>query len=608
MGQAVPKIEPSQSKNSRIRVLSEFVINQISAGEVVERPASVVRELLDNSLDAGASDISIFIEDGGRRSIRVVDDGSGMSKDDALLAFENHATSKVSEVKDLSAIETFGFRGEALASIAAVSKVQLKTRTKTSDIGIRVVIEGGKLVKVEPVACNPGTEIIVSNIFYNTPARRKFLKKSETEEAKIKQWIIQSAAPNYSIRYRYNVDGKEVLNFPSVDTLLERSKAFVRGNCMPVNWQRGSISINGLVGHPGSASTSAASLVLIANKRVVRDGLIMKAVREGFSSTLKSYESPVGVISITLPPSQLDVNVHPQKSEVRFLAPGEIFVAVRDGVLNAVNHFTDPITVTQTTHHQSSYENSLYREKLNSKLQDPNFVEPTQSSFSLRSKYEPVAEISYQSISEDLSATDTKSRNIKFRYGDLKFIGQIFECYLLCEKDEIFYILDMHAAHERCNYNRIREGFLEGKVSEQMLLTPVVVRLGSESKQNLLDNISDIKRWGFEIEAFGTEEVIVRSAPSFVAIKDIPSLIKEMAEEFLSSMAGSLVSETIDHIAARIACHGSIRSGKIMSKEESYALLSQLDQAELAGACPHGRPVMVQFPLATVEKWFGRDR
>lgn len=609
----------------RIKVLPETIVNQISAGEVVDRPASVVRELLDNALDAGADDILISVEDGGRRSIRIVDNGSGMSKDDALLAFENHATSKITSVKDLAAIQTFGFRGEALASIASIAKVQLRSRTRDSDIGISINIEGGKIVKFEETSCNVGTEIIVSSLFFNTPARRKFLKKPETEEARIKQWIIQSAISNFSVRYRFQANRREQLNLPVCTSLIERARAFIKGSIEVVSWEKGEIKIHGLIGHPGSATTNTSSFVLIVNKRVVKDNALLKAVREGFQSTLKSYESPVGIVSIVLPYSQVDVNVHPQKSEVRFLSPGEIYVNLRDAIINSVRSFNRPISISPISYERdiANAKEAISPEQSTQSviIRDDSSTYQHQDRLNLATKVAPMAEFNYQNGSRDnteilssnsLSQDDNTSDQVqtlpKFRYADLKYIGQLMECYLVCEHNELFYLIDMHAAHERCNYNRIRNGFIKQDVSQQLLLVPVVVTLDDESLQNVMENRDTLNRLGFEIEEFGSQEIIVRSTPSFIPANEVKSLFSELARQQLDLPTSTVVSDQLDRIAARIACHSSIRSGKIMSKDEVYALFDQLDVATISSACPHGRPVIVSFTQSTVEKWFGRDR
>jgi DNA mismatch repair protein MutL len=592
----------NETEGNEIRLLPDEVINQISAGEVIERPASVVRELLDNSVDAGATEIVIDIEEGGRRLIRVSDNGKGLKREDLVLAFQNHATSKLRDAKDLSAINTFGFRGEALSSIAAISRVEMKSRHRNSNSGDQIKIEGGKILGIEPAARSVGTEVVCRALFFNTPARRKFLKSGTTEEAKIKGWVIQSAIPNYKVAYKLSFDNKVVLSLPAVNSLLERAQSFLRGAIFEVGHSHNGIRVSGLVGHPGSASSRASNLVIVVNKRVIKDAQIVKGIREGFSSMLKGPEIPIGIISIELPPSQVDVNVHPQKSEVRFVNSGEIFVAVRDGVSKAIGLVSAPISTIQETATPS----------VNSPITTGS---PTISyglgSFSKISTPVPT-QFAYQNPLNFIASARVEANQINlcepFKYSELRFIGQLMKCYLLCEYRGEFVVVDMHAAHERINYNKIRDQFRSKRVQEQRLLTPVVVTLNPEQHQNLKSSFEALRGWGFDIEEFGEGEVIVRSTPVFIPTEAVPEIITALAEESEQALIGKAVDAEIDRIAARLACHGSIRSGRILTTDEAYALFKDLDAAEIAGACPHGRPVAARFRESDIEKWFGRDR
>jgi DNA mismatch repair protein MutL len=592
-----------ESGNNEIQLLPDEVINQISAGEVIERPASVVRELLDNAVDAGATEVVIDIEEGGRRLIRVSDNGKGLKREDLVLAFQNHATSKLRDAKDLAAINTFGFRGEALSSIAAISRVEMKSRHRNGISGDVIKIEGGRIIGIEPSPRSVGTEVVCRALFFNTPARRKFLKSGATEEAKIKGWVIQSAIPNYNIAYKLSFDNKVVLSLPPVNSLIERAQSFLKGAVFEVQHSHNGIQVSGLVGHPGSASSKASNLVILVNKRVIKDAQIVKGIREGFSSMLKGPEVPIGIISIDLPPSQVDVNVHPQKSEVRFVNSGEVFVAVRDGVSKAIGSVSAPIsTITDAVdlpRHRPSYSSFPTSGFLGSnnfpKISAPV---PTQFSYQNKIKFDDV--VREEGRSFELSGT--------FKYSELRFIGQLLKCYLLCECQGEFVVVDMHAAHERINYNKIREQFRNKRVQEQGLLTPVVVTLNPEQHQNLKSLVESLRLWGFDIEPFGDGEVIVRSAPVFLSTEDVTEVIIALSEESEEALVGKAVDAEIDRIAARLACHGSIRSGRILSSDEAYALFKELDNAEIAGACPHGRPVAARFKESDIEKWFGRDR
>ncbi len=606
---------PEESNNTpeinEIRLLPDEVVNQISAGEVIERPASVVRELVDNSIDAGATEVVIEVEEGGRRLVKVSDNGRGLKREDLVLAFQNHATSKLREAQDLSAISTFGFRGEALASIAAISRVEMRSRIRTAETGYSLKIEGGQIVSIDPVARGLGTEVISKSIFFNTPARRKFLKTGSTEEAKIKQWIVQTAIPNNQVSYKLFVDGKISLNIPASKNFIDRARDFLKGELSQVDYQAGTIRIEGLVGHPGSASSKAASLLILVNKRVIKDPQIAKGIREGFGNMLKGGEVPVGIISITLPPSMVDVNVHPQKSEVRFVNAGEIFIATRDGVSRAVNKISSPVFVTSGASSKVFEDTPKYRGS------EFSWSEPTSKAYfggvvQPRLEIQSPSAINYSQSKmfqpQEDAATVPNLAASEFRYSDLRYIGQLMKCYLLTEYQGQFVIVDMHAAHERVNYNLIKDSISKRLVTKQVLLLPEVVPLSPESKCSYKKWVGNLAELGFDTEPFGESDIIVRSVPSI--LRDVPAknIVSELLADGEELFSGSAMGVVVDRVAARLACHGSIRSGKEMSASEAYALFVALDEAESAGACPHGRPVAARFRESDVERWFGRDR
>lgn len=586
------------SIESEIHLLPDEVINQISAGEVIERPASVVRELLDNAIDASATEVVIEVEEGGRRLIKVSDNGKGLRREDLILAFQNHATSKLRSAEDLASIHTFGFRGEALSSIAAIARVEMKSRRNNSEIGNSLRIEGGQILGIEPVAKNVGTEVTVKSLFYNVPARRKFLKTGTTEEAKIKQWVVQSAIPNFGVAYKLFFDGKCVLNLPPCSSMLDRAASFLKGSVAEVYSIHNSIKVTGLIGHPGAASSKASNLVILVNKRVIKDTQIVRAIKEGFDSMLKGPEVPVGILAIELPATQVDVNVHPQKSEVRFVNAGEIFVAVRDGVARAVSTVRAPVSV-------ESQSKSTYQTNQEVIVKSPEIPFRAKLDNNLPSS------LSYQDEFLLHGSTTVKiegKSEAQFLYSKLRFIGQLLKCYLLCEFEEELYVIDMHAAHERINYNRIRQNFRDKKVAEQRLLTPVVVDVSPEQFDTINSSIQEYREWGFEVEPFGEGSFIIRSSPAFIDHSEVRVAIVEMTNEQAQGINSNLMEEKVDRIAARLACHSSIRSGHVISSEGAYSLLSQLDDAVSAGACPHGRPIAARFRAVDIERWFGRDR
>lgn len=618
----------------KIKVLPDTVINQIAAGEVVERPASVVRELVDNAIDAGATDIFVALEGGGHSRLKVRDNGCGMTKDEAILAFERHATSKVTSIEDLLSLETLGFRGEALASIAAVSKIHLKTRSRDGDVGTHVVFRGGKLSDVQSIAWNIGTEIEVEHLFFNTPARRKFLKSPRSEVARIRTWLAHSGLGRPSVRYRLVSDGDEVLHLAPAATIADRAQSIFPGDLIPISLSEGGVAVEGMVSHPGQALSDQSGFVVLVNGRLVTDKIIQRAVREGYDSMLKDREYPVGYLAITLASDQVDVNVHPQKSEVRFRHPQQIFAVVQGAVTAGVRTIRRPVQMVapvapgrpgdvplQSSHEWASQMQPTAEPFPHPVYQPRNLFDRDVAPAALYEQPEPQARVSavtrgvnestvfYQNTTESQPLTARSHvANSTFRFSSLRYIGQALECYLICELEERLVVVDMHAAHERVNYNKIRQARAENRLTSQRLLIPEAVRLTEEQVVQLMEQEPLLRELGFEIAPVGRESVSVQGVPGVVAHLDCVALLKECAAEPLAAGWRERVEERIDHIAARLACHASVRSGDLLTKQEAYALFAQLDEAELSGACPHGRPVVTQFSREMVERWFGRDR
>lgn len=614
----------------RIKVLADTVINQIAAGEVVERPASVVRELVDNAIDAGATDIFVALESGGHSRLKVRDNGCGMSRDEAILAFERHATSKVSTIEDLLQLGTLGFRGEALASIAAVSKIKLHTRSQEDQVGTSIVFRGGKLVDVQSCSWNQGTEIEVEHLFFNTPARRKFLKSPRSEMARIRTWLAHSSLGRPDVRYRLVSDGDEVLNLSVAHTVAERARAVFSGDLMPVSLRESGLQVEGMVSHPGQALSDASGFVILVNQRLISDKIILRAVREGYDSMLKDREYPVGYLSLTLAAEDIDVNVHPQKSEVRFKHPDQVFAVVRGAVLAGVRGIKRPMA-TSAPHETRGLEHSppssqalpaLAQEALQAVVTAPIAPYQAQSLFQSYTSHNGDAPLaakslemssaipSYDSMTrrESVKVVQPKATRQEFRFSNLRYIGQTLECYLLCESGEHLVVVDMHAAHERVNYNKIRRARAERALVTQKLLIPERITLTEEQVVTLIEQEHALRELAFEISQASPTIIEVVGVPGVVSHLHCAALLKEFAAEPVVAGWRERLDERIDHMAARIACHASVRSGDILSRHEAYALFAQLDEAELSGACPHGRPVVTQFSRDAVERWFGRDR
>lgn len=616
----------------KIKFLPEVLINKIAAGEVIDRPASVIRELIDNSIDAGATSLDISIENGGKSIIKVQDDGHGMLRDDAVMAFERHATSKIELEEDLFNLHTKGFRGEALSSIASVAKVVLTTRTHDSSVGTRVTMMGGSLKDVSSVSCAPGTSIEISNLFFNTPVRRKFLRSDQHEAARIKTLLSRVLIPHYKVRLRFSADGKNSLSIPSHVSFIDRSGSLLTGEKVPFQRSEGEFQIEGFLGHPGFAINDNKNLMVFINGRLVTDRLLYRAIKEGYGSSLKPAEYPSGIVQLHLPLSMVDVNVHPQKSEVRFVSPQEIFRFVQQSIARAVATFTSAITPplssaivpqqhfagnsadtnfqptlmfsSETTNDFTGGDsNTMNLETINSRTINSSRMN-SGSSLS-RGFLPPRGGVSLVSASSLHTSTQVE----RFRFRQLNYIGQLFGCYLLCSHKDDFVVIDMHAAHERINFNRIRKrNVYKGKdrLASQRLLQPIKLSLNPEEIQRISDAREDLEIFGIDIELSDTH-VSVLAAPPYFRAEALTRMIKEISFDE-DGYSNHSLERNADMMAARLACHASVRSGDLLSRQEVEALFSALDEAELSGACPHGRPVVVSFTTDQVERWFGRDK
>lgn len=616
----------------KIKVLPDVVINQIAAGEVVERPASVVRELVDNAVDAGATDIFIALEAGGHTRLRVRDNGCGMSRDEALLAFERHATSKVTKIEDLNTLSTMGFRGEALASIAAVSKIKLTTRTREGSVGTAVTFRGGKLVNVESVAWNEGTEMEVEHLFFNTPARRKFLKSPRSEVARIRSWVAHSSLSRPNVRYRLVSDGDEILNLPVVDSIAARGANVFSGDLTPISLREGGVKVQGMIGHPGQALSDSSGFVILINGRLITDKLVMRAAREGYDSMLKDREFPIGYLSIAMPAEYVDVNVHPQKSEVRFRHPDQVFAVVRGAVLAGVRSIKRPLAQGASEASSKQHVGASVPPVLAAPSTSAQ-VAPAISRFEwpipapqprvvAEPFVAPVANLATQTTPVSFQpdffvqsptpapyvGAEREVANRDFRFQDLRYIGQLLGCYLVCEIDDRLVVVDMHAAHERVNYNKIRSARSKRALTVQKLLLPERVQLTSEQVEGLVEQSEALRELAFEVSQLNADTIEVRGVPGVLSHLDCVGVIKDIAAEPVVAGWRERLEERIDHLTARLACHASVRGGDVVNRAEAHALLQQLDEAETAGACPHGRPVVAEFSRDAVERWFGRDR
>ncbi len=649
----------------RIHVLSETVANKIAAGEVVERPASVVKELLENSIDAGASRIKIQVEAGGKKLIQITDNGCGMVRDDAMLAFERHATSKMKNAEDLLSITTLGFRGEALPSIASVSRLRLETRAGEEPSGTVIEINGGKIFKIEEAGLPSGTSITIRDLFFNTPARKKFLKAESTELSHIaslvthyalahpdKHFELHSAtnamlvAPpvaGYTERV-YQVFGKEVL-----DQLLPLTAAQPLAHIglpQPPPWRRseagespdpGELRLHGFVSKPEIQKLNRNSIYIFVNGRLIHDRLIHHAITEAYRNILPPTVYPVVLLFLELPAEEVDVNVHPSKTEVRFRQNTVMHDFVRDSIRAAlmkarpVPQFTTEISARPTASPSLISGSFLTMpsaesapvQTANGSLLPHNFVLQAPVIPPLNERFHFDGGISVEgnaAVSLALEPMPVPMDGCAFSMADepepaselapslatLKPLGQIRESFILAVNYEGLWIIDQHVAHERVLFEKILHQREIKKVESQHLLMPLLVEL-SPAQQAVFSDISDeLAKNGFEAEPFGARSIAIKAAPAGIDASQVEHMLHELLDQLLREDQAINLEKVRTRIAASIACHAAIKVNMPLEQNKMEWLLAELAKTECPMSCPHGRPVVLRYSMKDIQKAFKR--
>ncbi|HMO17501.1 MAG TPA: DNA mismatch repair endonuclease MutL [Oligoflexia bacterium] len=599
-----------------ISLLEDTLVNQIAAGEVIERPSSVVKELIENSIDAGASKISISIKNGGLSHIEVLDDGIGMSKADIVRSVQRFATSKISTLDDLSNILTYGFRGEALPSIASVSRLIVTSRARNSSQAYQIRVEGGDHLESLELSALEGTRIRVSDLFYNVPARRKFLKSERSEGTSIRGVVSDFALSHPEIGFSLYDDAREVLLFPYAQSLRDRVSATRIINGEPVvipgfqnqidskepvsNYSPpGIINIWGLLSQPLHCVRGGSRLRFFLNGRIIKSPLILRAIRDGYGSLLKPGTYPTGVLNILVNPSEVDVNVHPQKTEVRFRFDSSVFSAVRSAVIGSLVDTSEkvrsgkPYLVTQ---------NPVMFNSSNRKFQfKTNIVDQIQ--------FQNNNVLVNEFLEKDVTLNSAKDINELTNILNLRFVGQLFKLYLVFEdnNDKRALIVDMHAAHERITFFNLKSSYLENNIIKQDLLLPISIPVSEfENYDNIENKVKELEAFGIEIELRGID-LLIRSIPYLISQDGASELVRELLSDSPESGFNTTIETKIDSYLARIACHGSIRRGRIINAEEAYSLIESLEKVHHSGWCPHGRPVVWWLSENELESRFGRS-
>lgn len=594
---------------ARINILDELLASKIAAGEVIERPASVVKELMENSVDAGATHISVTLAEGGRRLIRVVDNGEGISREDAPIAFVRHATSKISTEEDLEAIRTMGFRGEALASVATVARVTLRTRRPGDISGTSVAIEGGGKPTVADDGCAEGTSIEVKDLFYNTPARLKFMKSSAAEFTRASEVFKKIAIINPAVGFRL-VHGSSRPIETAAGSLKARLHDLFGADVSKGLIEVNAPSISGYIGGAEAASTNTRNMHTYVNGRPVQDRAINRAVLDGYSTILDRGRFPFVVLDLQVAPESVDVNIHPAKSEVRFQNPSLIYdtvkTAVRLALASGLSRSSNPAYAVAERAGSSAYGSASW-------LSDNNG-----SAFSAEERTTPFGSSSVSGAdrlafhAQDGDGADVKNPELL----GLSATGQIWGEFLIAESSHNngeFYIIDAHGAAERAAFERLKKKYTEGaRINSQMLLLPERVETTPEERDAIINAGERLASLGFDIMPFGPsakcggETFMIKAVPDIIAGRGCASLIKELAEGLVESGGSSALETRIEAALQRIACHSVIRGARRLTPEEGNALIRSLAGIDFAGHCPHGRPVIKKFTRREIEAMFGR--
>ncbi len=570
----------------RIRVLPHDLVNQIAAGEVVESPASVVKELVENALDAGADRITVEVEGGGLGLIRVTDNGHGMGPQDALLALERHATSKIAQASDLAAIRTLGFRGEALPSIASVSRLTIETRPQGAQAGTLVEAQGG-VVSARPCVTAVGTRVTVRDLFHNTPARLKFQKGERSRLAAIRDLLARMALAWPGCHLTLFVGGHRSLDLPPCTRLSDRAvQVFGREVAEGLYEFSAAVAgghVSGVVGAPALARQDPSRVVLLVGGRVVQDLGLRRAVLAAYSVLVPEGRFPLAVVRLDLDPTDVDVNVHPRKTEVRFrdarAVQAAVFEAVRDALANT------PWVRTDEAEEPSFAPGGGWRGSATWSPSGPQGVrEPT------------LATESTLALFEEPTAG---------RFASLRFVGQVARTILVCEGEGTVVFVDQHAAHERVLFDRLWKQVQSRHVPAQALLIPEVVHLSPLGAQGLDEAVALLADLGFDIEPYSGGSVAVRGVPAVLKGRAAAPVVRECVAA-VGAESGADGTERLRKAVATVACHAAIRAGDPVGEEEARALLMAMDSVALAAYCPHGRQAVVTYPLDTVLRWFGR--
>jgi DNA mismatch repair protein MutL len=606
-----------------VHILPEQVASQIAAGEVVERPASAVKELIENSLDAGARAVSVEIERGGTALIAVADDGCGMTREDAILSLRRHATSKIRSAADLTAIRTLGFRGEALASIASVAQLRMQTQRASDAEGVELRVAGGNIEDTRACAIAPGTRIEVRDLFFNTPARLKFLKTGATEQGAIADAFQRIALANHQIAFTMVAEGRSIFDLPRANSALERIRQIfgpkLAEKMLPFDLQRPGIRARGLAATSQESFATARMLYTYVNGRPVRDRMLIRAIEQAYQTLLPRGRHPAAILFVEIRHEDVDVNVHPMKTEVRFRNSGSVFEVVYHAIRDRLADQTDGtaaahvqagddtamglITISSTVDSQTVSMNSAAVE--NASRSDaplrlvPDVARPSAFQRPLSLAYDRDARVEASPYAAQAPAPIPM-------YSQLRVIGQVFAGYIALEADGGLLLIDQHAAHERVTFERLRAELRNGGIRVQAMLAPISVELNPARAAQVQGAIGEIRAMGFDVETFGPTTLLLKGAPAVFGPEGGAKLLADMIDSMGEAGFRAGGEAAFENWLKQLACHGSVRVGRVLEAAEIHSLLADLDRTEFKTNCPHGRPVHVHFGRGQIERMFRR--
>lgn len=617
----------------RIHQLTPRLSNQIAAGEVIERPSSVVKELLENCIDAGATHIDIEVEQAGIKLIKVRDNASGIHKDDLALALSRHATSKISVIEDLEGISSLGFRGEALASISSVSRLQLSSSQDDSGQGWVVSVEGKDMAAdISPVAHGKGTTVEMRDLFFNTPARRKFLRAEKTEFAHIDEAVKRLALSHFDIAFTLRHNQRMVFNLKAATTLLENERrlAAICGNdfiqnVFAIDLQQGGMRLSGWIGDPTYSKSQAIHQYFYVNGRMVRDKVVTHAVKQAYQDVLYQSRHPVYVLYLELDPQAVDVNVHPTKHEVRFRESRQVHDLIFRGLHRAIADLRPAElsgTLMSETRPDESEINSMEASQV---LLGLNDVKPMLNDQSRKTGYEsawlsPLMSVSEQQRSYALLRSAVPNENTPTSPGQESSseqnempplgyaLAQLQGIYILAQNKEGLVIVDMHAAHERISYERLKKSYQTQGIVSQPLLVPITLSLSQKEIGAVEEHQGVFISLGLKIDILGSELVVIRDVPALLRDSNIEMLLRDILADLLTHGSSTRAEETINGLLATMACRSAVRANRHLSLMEMNALLREMERTERMGQCNHGRPTWVFKTMVELDKWFLRGQ